>query len=56
LEYIYSTVGKRGKEYVYELVYTGGGEDGKPFLIGLTGIKQLEKKADKAGIIDDYEG
>jgi len=56
LEYIYSTVGKRGKEYVYELVYTGGGEDGKPFLIGLTGIKQLEKKADKAGIVDDYEG
>ena len=56
LEYIYSTVGKRGKEYVYELVYTGGGENGKPFLIGLTGIKQLEKKADKAGIIDDYEG
>jgi len=56
LEYIYSTVGKRGKEYVYELVYTGGGEDGKPFLIGLTGIKQLAKKADKAGILDDYEG
>lgn len=56
LEYIYSTVGKRGKEYVYELVYKGGGEDGKPFLIGLTDIKQLKKKADKAGIIEDYEG
>ncbi len=27
LEYIYSTTGKRGKEYVYELIYTGGGED-----------------------------
>ncbi|HHD56990.1 MAG TPA: toprim domain-containing protein, partial [Desulfobulbaceae bacterium] len=24
LEYIYSTVGRKGKEYVYELVYTGG--------------------------------
>jgi len=48
LEYIYSTTGKRGKEYVYELVYTEGGEDGKPFLIGLTDIKQLAKKADKA--------
>ena len=55
LEYIYSTIGKRGKEYVYELVYTEGGEDGKPFLIGLTDIKQLAKKADKAGIIDNYE-
>ena len=56
LEYIYSTVGKRGKEYVNELVYTGGGEDGKHFLIGLTGINQLEKKAETAGNIDDYEG
>ncbi|MCP3921060.1 MAG: hypothetical protein GY714_00595, partial [Desulfobacterales bacterium] len=57
LEYLYSTVGKRGKEYVYELVYTGGGEDGKPFLIGLTDIKQLKEKAEKSGIIDDnFEG
>jgi DNA primase len=59
LEYIYSTVGKRGKEYVYELVYIGGGEDGKPFLIGLIDMAQLKKKAKKAGIIDDggnYEG
>ncbi|CAB1063574.1 hypothetical protein D1BOALGB6SA_8357, partial [Olavius sp. associated proteobacterium Delta 1] len=34
-------------------VYTGGGEDGKPFLIGLTDIEQLKKKAKKAGIVDD---
>ena len=34
------------------LVYTGGGEDGKPFLIGLIDIKQLKKKAKEAGIID----
>ena len=53
LEYIYSTVGRRGKEYVYELVYTGGGEDGKPFLIGLIDIEQLKKKAKKTGIVDD---
>ena len=57
LEYIYSTTGKRGKEYVYELVYTGGGEDGSPFLIGLVDTEQLKKKAEDAGIIDDdYEG
>ncbi len=56
LEYIYSTVGKRGKEYVYELVYSGGGEDGNPFLIGLTDIKQLKKKAKKAGITYNNEG
>jgi DNA primase len=56
LEYIYSTVGKKGKEYVYELVYTGGGEDGKPFVIGLADMEQLKKKAAEMGIGDDLEG
>jgi DNA primase catalytic core len=50
MEYIYSIMGKRGKEYVYELVYNGGGENGKPFVIGLTDIKQLKIKLKKAGI------
>jgi hypothetical protein len=53
LEYIYSAMGKRGKEYVYELVYTGGGEDGQPFMIGLIDMDQLKAKAKKAGIKDD---
>jgi DNA primase len=44
LEYIYSIVGKKGKEYVYELLYPGGGEDGRPFLMGLTSIEQLKEK------------
>jgi DNA primase len=44
LEYIYSIVGKKGKEYVYELLYPGGGEDGRPFLMGLTNIEQLKEK------------
>ncbi len=44
LEYIYSVAGKKGKEYVYELLYPGGGEDGKPFLMGLTSIEELKKK------------
>ena len=56
LEYIYSTVGKRGKEYVYELVCTDGGHDGRPFLIGLIDTKQLKEKAQKAGITDNNEG
>lgn len=30
-------MGKRGKEYVYELAYNGEGDDGKSFIIGLTG-------------------
>ncbi|OGP91360.1 MAG: hypothetical protein A2157_18300 [Deltaproteobacteria bacterium RBG_16_47_11] len=44
LEYIYSVTGKKGKEYIYELLYPGGGEDGKPFLMGLTTIDQLKEK------------
>jgi DNA primase catalytic core len=44
LEYIYSVTGKKGKEYVYELLYPGGGEDGRPFLMGLTTIEQLKEK------------
>ncbi len=44
LEYLYSVQGKKGKEYVYELLYPGGGEDGKPFLMGLTGVKEIKKK------------
>ncbi len=53
LEYIYSATGRKGKEYVYELLYTGGGEDGKPFVIGLTEVTQLKEKADQLGIVDD---
>jgi len=44
LEYIYSVTGKKGKEYIYELLYPGGGEDGRPFLMGLTTIEQLKEK------------
>jgi DNA primase len=56
LEYLYTAMGKRGKEYVYELVYTGGGEDGRPFMLGLIDMGQLKKKARQAGIVDDNEG
>lgn len=56
LEYIYPAMGKRGKEYVYELIATGEIDDENPFLIGLTDTGQLKKKAEKAGITDNYEG
>jgi hypothetical protein len=42
LEYLYSITGKKGK--VYELLYPGGGEDGRPFLMGLISIEQLKEK------------
>jgi len=41
LEYIYSAAGKKGKEYVYELLYDGQGTDDKPFLMGLTTVEHL---------------
>ncbi len=44
MEYLYSVAGKKGKEYVYELLYPGGGGDGKLFLMGLTSIEQLKRK------------
>ncbi|MHC1681399.1 MAG: CHC2 zinc finger domain-containing protein [Clostridiaceae bacterium] len=50
LEYIYSLAGKKGKEYVYELLYDGEGDDGKRFVMGLTPVEQLkEKTAGKPG-------
>jgi hypothetical protein len=45
LEYLYSVTGKKGKEYVYELVAAdvsdGNGKEGKPFLAGLTKVEAL---------------
>jgi len=45
LEYLYSVTGKKGKEYVYELVAAdvsdGQGKEGKPFLAGLTKVEAL---------------
>lgn len=55
LEFIYSLTGKKGKEYVYELLATSGGEDGKPFVIGLTEVAQLKEKALELGVTDNLE-
>jgi hypothetical protein len=43
LEYLYSVAGMKGKEYVYELTAPEGGEDGRPFLAGLTAAATLVK-------------
>jgi DNA primase catalytic core len=53
LEYIYPVMGKKGKEYVYELLAADEIKEDAPFLIGLIDIGQLKKKAAKAGIVDD---
>jgi hypothetical protein len=56
LEYIYPVMGKKGKEYVYELLAADRIVDDKPFLIGLIDIDQLKKKAEQAGITDELGG
>ena len=56
LEYIYPIMGKKGKEYVYELLAANEIIDDKPFLIGLIDMAQLKKKAAKAGISDEPGG
>ena len=35
LEYVLSHHGKRGRQFVYELLYDGQGQSGEPFLMGL---------------------
>ncbi|MCP4722649.1 MAG: hypothetical protein GY860_24600, partial [Desulfobacteraceae bacterium] len=55
LEYLYTVMGRKGKEYVYELLVSDTPED-KPFLIGLTDIKQLKEKMNLEGKNHDLEG
>ena len=57
LEYLYVVMGKKGKEYVYELlVQDEVKEEDKPFLVGLIPVEELKKKAKKAGIKDEPRG
>lgn len=44
MEYLYSKIGSKGKEYVYELNYNGQGQDGKKFFLGLTEVKDIKKR------------
>ncbi len=53
MEYIYAVIGKKGKEYIYELLVTDSMDEEKPFLVGLTDIRQLKSSAEKAGITDE---
>ncbi|MBT7632095.1 MAG: DNA primase, partial [Desulfobacula sp.] len=52
LEYIFSTTGRKGKEYVYELIVKEGGEDGELFLVGLVNMDELRAKAKILAIKD----
>ncbi len=45
LEYVAAHHGKQGQGYVYELLYDGQGQDGRPFLSGLIDVTALEGAA-----------
>jgi DNA primase catalytic core len=49
LEYLYSVSGKKGKEYVYELLYSGGGERGRAFFMGLVDVSELRRRLNLDG-------
>ena len=53
MEYIYAVIGKKGKEYIYELLVTDSINEKKPFLVGLTDIRQLKLSAEKAGVTEE---
>ena len=44
MEYLYSKIGSKGKEYVYELNYNGQGQDGEKFFLGLTEVSDIKKR------------
>ena len=46
LEYVLVHRGGRGQSFVYELLYDGRGQDGKPFLMGLADVAMLKRSYD----------
>ena len=46
MEYLLVHRAKRGIRYVYELLYRGEGEDGKPFVKNLIDVNKLKKRTD----------
>ena len=61
LEYLYSLTGRKGREYVYELIYqendkeNNDSDENRKFMIGLADIAEVKSKAEKLGISDDPE-
>lgn len=47
LEYLLVHRGGRGQSFVYELLYQGEGEDGQPFLLGLSNLDSLHYDEEK---------
>jgi len=50
LEYLLVDRGARGQSFVYELVYDGAGQDGRPFVAGLIDVEQLRATVTTANL------
>jgi post-segregation antitoxin (ccd killing protein) len=56
MEYLLIHRGGRGQSFVYELLYQGEGEGGKPFLIGLIDVEKLGYDGNRSGVKTDKSG
>jgi hypothetical protein len=57
MEYVLSHRGRRGQCFIYELLYDGQGQDGKPFLIGLLDVECLRTATvPKTSQAEKFEG
>lgn len=56
LEYVLVHRGGRGHSFVYELLWDGGGTDGRPHLDGLVDVDTLTKPPEPAATTEEFEG
>jgi DNA primase len=55
LEYVLVHRGGRGQSFVYELLYDGGGADGRPHLLGLVDVAELAESPGPVPTTPNYE-
>lgn len=55
LEYVLVHRGGRGQSFVYELLWDGGGTDGRPHLVGLVDVAALTEAPAPAATTGDFE-
>jgi hypothetical protein len=56
MEYLVVHRGGRGQSFCYELAYNGEGQDGQPFLLGLTPINELDTGASTVPTMGGTQG
>jgi DNA primase catalytic core len=56
LEYVLPLSGRQGQPFRYRLLYDGQGESGDRFLSGLKSVEQLQREAEKLGMVLEKGG